>query len=153
MGEAWGFHLARPDLVDAAVGWGGVPEAGTTTRLSVGNPHSLSRKYAFRPVALQPSGAMPLTGGRLICAASYATDGVGRCYSGVLVQRSPTSVPGTLAQGVAVLSLSGLEIRRGQGVRWTQSLPDMPDLRTLEVTSQCRPIAGPCSGVWKLGMI
>ena len=130
-----------------------LPEAGTTTRLSVENPHSLSRKKAFRLVALQPSGATPLTGGRLIFAASCATDSVGPCDGGVLVRESPTSVPRTLAQGVGVLSLSGLEIRRGQGVRRTQSLPDEPDFRTLEVTSQCRPIASPRSSFLWQGMI
>ena len=130
-----------------------MPEAGTITRLSVQSPHSLSRKKAFRLVALQPSGATPVTGGRLIFAVSCATDGVGPCDGRVLVQESPTSVPETLAQGVSVLSLSGLEIRRGQGVRRTQSLPDEPDFRTLEVTSQCRPIASPRSSVLERGMI
>ena len=140
-------------LVDAAVGGKGVPEAGTTTRLSVENPHSLSRRTAFRLMALQPSGAKPLTGGRLIFAVSCATDGVGPCDGRVLVQESPTSVPETLAQGVSVVSLSGLEIRRGQGVRRTQSLPDEPDFSTLEVTSQCRPIASPRSSFLWQGMI
>ena len=134
-------------------GWEGVSAAGPTTRLSVENPHSLSRRTAFRLMALQPSGAKPLTGGRLIFADSCATDGVGRSVSGVLVRSSPTSVPRTLAQGVGVLSLSGLEIRRGQGVRRTQSLPDEPDFSTLEVTSQCRPIAGPRSTVLWQGKI
>ena len=134
-------------------GWEGVSAAGPTTRLSVENPHSLSRRTAFRLMALQPSGAKPLTGGRLISAVSCATGGVGRSVSGVLVRSSPTSVPRTLAQGVGVLSLSGLEIRRGQGVRRTQSLPDEPDFRTLEVTSQCRPIAGPRCSYLKQGMI
>jgi len=134
-------------------GWEGVSEAGPTTRLSVENPHSLNRKIPFRLVALQPSGATPLPGGRLILAASCSTDGVGPCDGGVLMRKSPTSVPETLAQGVSVLSLSGLEIRRGQGVRRTQSLPDEPDFRTLEVTSQCRPIAGPRCSYLKQGMI
>ena len=69
------------------------------------------------------------------------------------MQGSPTSVSETLAQGVSVLSLSGLEIRRGQGVRRTQSLPDVPDFRTLEVTSQCRPIASPRCSNFEQGMI
>ena len=104
-------------------------------------------------MALQPSGATPLTGGRQVFAESCATDGVGPCDGGVLVGEKPTSIPGTLVQGVSVLSFSGLEIRRGQGVRRTQSLPDEPDFRTLEVTSQCRPIASPRDSVLKQGMV
>ena len=88
---------------------------------------------------------MPFSGCRVTFPVSGTTDYVGPSVGGVLVRSNPTSVPGTLAQGVGVLSLSGLEIRRGQGVRRTQSLPDEPDFRTLEVTSQCRPIAGPRS--------
>ena len=52
-------------------------------------------------------------------------------------------IPRTLAEGVGVLTLLGLEIKRCQGVRRTHSLPGKPDFRPLEDTSQCRSIRKP----------
>ena len=86
---------------------------------------------------------MPFSGCRVTFPVSGTTDYVGPSVGGVLVRSNPTSVPGTLAQGVAVLTFACLEVRRWCGVRRTQSLPDEPDFRTREVTSPCTPIPKP----------